>query len=129
MSERFTAPHNDPWRGFRGVMAGTLILEVIVMLLTFPIVARLGGGLNWFSGGYLTVVTLVFILAAGMQGRPYALKMNLGLQALIIAGGFLHWSLAVIGVIFLFVWIYIRFVGHDVQRRMDEGRLPGQEPV
>ncbi len=43
MSEHpgFTAPATDPWRGLRGVMAGTLVLEVIVMVLTFPIVAKI----------------------------------------------------------------------------------------
>ena len=39
---KFTPPTNDPWKGLRGVMAGTMVLEVIVMILTFPIVARVG---------------------------------------------------------------------------------------
>ena len=30
----------DPWKSFRGVMAGTLILEAIVVLLALPVVAR-----------------------------------------------------------------------------------------
>ena len=29
----------DPWKSFRGVMAGTLILEAIVVLLALPVVA------------------------------------------------------------------------------------------
>ena len=28
----------DPWKSFRGVMAGTLILEAIVVLLALPVV-------------------------------------------------------------------------------------------
>ena len=31
--KQFTPPTADPWKGFRGVMAGTLILEVIVVAL------------------------------------------------------------------------------------------------
>lgn len=125
----FTAPATDPWRGLRGVMAGTLILEVIVMALTFPVVAKIGPGLSWFSGIYLGVVTLLLILAAGIQKRPRALDIDLGLQVLVILGGIFHWSIAVVGVIFLFVWIYIRYVRNDVARRMREGRLAGQEPI
>ena len=37
MSEQPQAP--DPWKSFRGVMAGTLILEAIVVLLALPVVA------------------------------------------------------------------------------------------
>ncbi|MGV9672422.1 MULTISPECIES: DUF4233 domain-containing protein [unclassified Gordonia (in: high G+C Gram-positive bacteria)] len=110
-------------------MAGTLILEVIVMALTFPVVAKIGPGLSWFSGVYLGVVTLLLILAAGIQKRPRALDIDLGLQVPVILGGIFHWSIAVVGVIFLFVWIYIRYVRNDVARRMREGRLAGQEPI
>ena len=33
-----TPPPPDPWKSFRGVMAGTLILEAIVVLLALPVV-------------------------------------------------------------------------------------------
>ncbi|NDK91655.1 DUF4233 domain-containing protein [Gordonia desulfuricans] len=131
MSEHpgFTAPATDPWKGLRGVMAGTLVLEVIVMILTFPVVAQLGGGLTWVSGTYLAVITVLLILACGMQGRARALEMDIGLQFLVIIGGLFHWSIAVIGLIFLFVWLYIRYIRADVARRMREGRLAGQRPI
>ncbi|MFT4128239.1 MAG: DUF4233 domain-containing protein [Gordonia sp. (in: high G+C Gram-positive bacteria)] len=131
MSEHpgFTAPATDPWRGLRGVMAGTLVLEVIVMILTFPIVAQIGPGLSWVSGIYLGAVALLMIFACGMQGRPRALEIDLGLQVLVIIGGLFHWSIAVIGVIFLLVWLYIRYIRADVALRMREGRLAGQEPI
>ncbi|AFA72994.1 putative membrane protein [Gordonia polyisoprenivorans VH2] len=131
MSEHpgFTAPATDPWRGLRGVMAGTLVLEVIVMVLTFPIVAKIGPGLTWVSGIYLGVVTLLMILACGMQGRRRALEIDIGLQILVIIGGVFHWSIAIVGLLFLFVWLYIRYVRADVARRMREGRLAGQEPI
>ncbi|WAC55056.1 DUF4233 domain-containing protein [Gordonia sp. SL306] len=126
---RFTPPANDPWKGLRGVMAGTLILEVIVLGLAFPIVANIGSGLTWLSGVYLGVVVLAHILAAGLQGRPYALRLDLALQVLVIVGGVFHWSIAVIGVIFLCVWIYIAYIKHDVEVRIARGMLPGQQPL
>ncbi|MGC4963939.1 DUF4233 domain-containing protein [Gordonia sp. DT101] len=126
---RFTPPANDPWKGLRGVMAGTLILEVIVLGLAFPIVANIGSGLTWLSGVYLGVVVLAHILAAGFQGRPYALRLDLALQVLVIVGGVFHWSIAVIGVIFLCVWVYIAYIKHDVEVRIARGMLPGQQPL
>jgi hypothetical protein len=129
MTTRYTPPTNDPWKGLRGVMAGTMILEVIVVILAFPIVWRLGDGLTWLSGGYLTVVVIAMILAAGMQGRPYAITLDLGLQVVLIAGGIFHWSIAVVGVVFGSVWLYIRYIKTDVEKRVERGMLPGQEPI
>ena len=40
------APPPDPWKSFRGVMAGTLILESIVVLLALPVVSFSRGGLT-----------------------------------------------------------------------------------
>ncbi|MEY1675923.1 DUF4233 domain-containing protein [Gordonia sp. ABKF26] len=129
MTTRYTPPTNDPWKGLRGVMAGTMILEVIVMILAFPIVWRLGDGLTWLSGGYLTVVVIAMIVAAGMQARPYAINLDLGLQIVVIAGGVFHWSIAVVGVVFGSVWLYIRYIKGDVEKRVERGMLPGQEPI
>lgn len=130
MSEtpEYSAPATDPWKGFRGIMAAVLILEAIIMGLTFPVVATLGGGVTWASGLYLTAVLVLLIVLSGMQGRPYALQINLGMQVLVILGGFFHWSIAVVGVVFLCVWIYIAYLKQDVTRRIAQGRLPGQQP-
>jgi hypothetical protein len=126
---RYTPPANDPWKGLRGVMAGTMILEVIVVILAFPIVWRLGGGLTWVSGGYLILLVLAMISAAGMQGRPYALKLDLALQVAVIIGGVFHWSIAAVGVVFGSVWLYIVYIKRDVEKRVEQGMLPGQEPI
>ena len=116
-------------RGSNIAEAGTLILEVIVVILAFPIVWRLGGGLTWVSGGYLALLVVVMILAAGLQGRPYALTLDLALQVAVIVGGVFHWSIAVVGVIFGSVWLYIRYIKGDVEKRVERGELPGQEPI
>ena len=56
----------DPWKSFRGVMAGTLILEAIVVLLALPVVGAVGGGLNPASTGYLVGVAV--LLSPGLFG-------------------------------------------------------------
>src|SRR6478609_1895975 len=50
----------DPWKSFRGVMAGTLILEAIVVLLALPVVAA-DHGLTPLTAGYLIGFAVVLV--------------------------------------------------------------------
>ncbi|MFC4127522.1 DUF4233 domain-containing protein [Nocardia rhizosphaerae] len=119
-------PAADPWKGLRGVMAGTLVLESIVVLLALPVVADVGGGITWFSGTYLIALAVLMILGAGLQRKPWAIPFDLGLQVLLLAGTFIHLSIGIIGVVFAAVWAFILVLRADVQRRMDAGLLPSQ---
>ncbi|MFI6172596.1 DUF4233 domain-containing protein [Nocardia sp. NPDC051052] len=120
------APTTDPWKGFRGVMAGTLILEAIVVLLALPVVGSVGGGVTWASGTYLVVLAVVMFLGAGVQRRSWAMPFNLGLQVFVLLGTFIHLSIGVIGIVFAVVWGFILVLRADVRGRMEKGLLPGQ---
>lgn len=117
----------DPWKSFRGVMAGTLILEAIVVLLALPVVSNSDGGLTWTSGGFLLGFTGVLILLAGVQGKPWALKVNLAVQVVLIGGVFISAAIGFIGVVFAAVWLLIAYLRAEVKRRQDLGQLPGQQ--
>jgi hypothetical protein len=118
----------DPWRSFRGVMAGTLILEAIVVLLALPVVARVGGGLTAINGSFLIGTAVVLILLCGVQGRPWAIWVNIAIQVVLIAGVFVYGAVGFIGVIFLLVWVFIAYLRAEVLRRQKRGQLPGQQP-
>ena len=118
----------DPWKSFRGVMAGTLILEAIVVLLALPVVAKSSGGLTVASGGYLVGFAVVLVLLAGVQGRPWAIWVNLAMQLVLIAGVVVHGTIGFIGAIFLGVWALIAYLRSEVLRRQKRGLLPGQQP-
>ena len=118
----------DPWKSFRGVMAGTLILEAIVVLLALPVVGVSSTGLTWTSGGFVIGLAVVLILMAGLQGRPWAIWANLGIQLVVIAGALIHGAIGFIGVIFAVVWLLIVYLRGEVKRRQDRGLLPGQQP-
>jgi hypothetical protein len=118
----------DPWRSFRGVMAGTLILEAIVVLLALPVVSFSHGGLTPLSGGFLIGVAVVLVLLAGLQGRPWALSANLAMQVVLIAGWLVHGAIGFIGVLFAAVWALIVYLRVEVKRRQEHGMLPGQQP-
>ena len=117
----------DPWKSFRGVMAGTLILEVIVVLLALPVVSVFHGGLTPVSSGYLIGMAIVLALMSGMQGRSWALWANIGMQFVLILGAFIDVTIGIVGIIFLLVWVLIAYLRSEVKRRQDRGLLPGQQ--
>jgi hypothetical protein len=118
----------DPWKSFRGVMAGTLVLEAVVVLLALPVVAVVGRGLTVATGTYLIGLAVVLVLLAAMQRRPRAIWVNLGMQLVVIAGVFVHPAIACIGAIFAGVWLLIVYLRGEVLRRQKRGLLPGQQP-
>ena len=119
---------SDPWKSFRGVMAGTLILEIITVLLALPVVAAVGGGLTPWSTAYLVGFAVMLGLLAGMQGRPWAIWANLGVQLLLLAGFLIYPAIGFIGVLFVVVWGVIAYLRAEVLRRQRLGLLPGQQP-
>lgn len=127
MTEPAPTQQPDPWKSFRGVMAGTLILEAIVVLLALPVVANIGGGLTAATGGFLIGMAVVLVLLAGVQGKPWAIWVNVGIQVVLIAGVALDLAIAFVGVIFLIVWLLIAYLRAEVLRRQKRGLLPGQQ--
>lgn len=122
-----TAPV-DPWKSFRGVMAGTLILEVITVLLALPVVSAVGGGLTGWSLTYLLGFAGLLVLLTGVQGRPWAVWANLAVQLVLVAGFVIYPAIGFIGVLFLVVWGVIAYLRAEVLRRQRRGLLPGQQP-
>ena len=117
----------DPWKSFRGVMAGTLILEAIVVLLALPVVATVGGGLTGLSTAYLIGFAVLLVLMAGIQGRPWAIWANLAVQVVLICGWVIYPGVGVVGILFAVVWLLIVYLRAEVLRRQERGLLPGQQ--
>ncbi|WP_046315146.1 DUF4233 domain-containing protein [Mycobacterium sp. UM_Kg1] len=107
----------DPWRGLRGVMSATLILEAITVLLALPVVGVVGGGLTPFSLAYLLGLALALLAFAGIQGRSWAIWANLALQAVLVAGFVVYPGVGVMGLVFTAVWVLIAYFRAVVMRR------------
>lgn len=118
----------DPWKSFRGVMAGTLILEIITVLLAIPVAATVGGGLTAGSTAYLVGFAVLLGLLAGMQRRSWAIWANIAVQLLLVAGYVVYPAIGFVGVVFLVVWLVIAYLRSEVLRRQRLGLLPGQQP-
>jgi hypothetical protein len=108
-------------------MAGTLILEAIVVLLALPVVSAVGGGLDAFSMTYLIGFAVFLVLLSGVQGRPWAIWADLGVQLLLIAGWVVYPGVGFMGLIFTVVWGLIVYLRGEVLRRQRRGMLPGQQ--
>ncbi|MEU7481375.1 DUF4233 domain-containing protein [Lentzea sp. NPDC042327] len=121
------APKKDPMKAFRGIMAGTLILEVIVVALALPVIAKLHGGVTSLVGWVTFGFIVAFIALCAFVRRPWAIGVLIGLHVLLIATWVLLPALGVIGVIFALVWAYLLWLRKDLLKRMAEGRLPSQQ--
>ncbi|MFS8103606.1 DUF4233 domain-containing protein [Lentzea alba] len=117
----------DPLKAFRGIMAGTLVLEVIVVALALPVIAKLHGGVGTLVGWVAFGFIAVFIAMCAFVGRSWAIPAVVGLHVLLIATWILLPALGVIGVIFGLVWVYMLWLRKDLLKRMAEGRLPAQQ--
>jgi hypothetical protein len=120
-------PRPDPWKSFRGVTAGTLILEAIVVLLALPVVGAVGGGLTPGALAYLLGLAAVLVVLAGLQRRSWAIWANLAVQLIPIAGFVLYPGVGFIGLVFAAVWALIFYVRSEVLRRESHGLLPGHD--
>ncbi|HEX6351571.1 DUF4233 domain-containing protein [Actinophytocola sp.] len=117
----------DPMKSFVSVMAATLVLEVIVVLLALPVVAKLGDGLATWQGVLVGALALALLLTCAFLRRPWGMWVAAGLQLVMIACWFAVVALGVLGLVFGLVWAALLWMRHDVAKRMAEGRLPSQQ--
>jgi hypothetical protein len=123
------APSVDPWKGLRGIMAGTLVLEAIVIGLVLTVIARVDDGAHFqpWKVWFVSVLAVAMLLASGLQRRPWAIPLNLVLAGLaVLPGWIVHWSMGVCGLMFAVVWAYILFLRRDLARRIAGGYLASQ---
>ncbi|MFG1843511.1 DUF4233 domain-containing protein [Micromonospora sp. NPDC049175] len=96
----------NPERAVRGLGAGTLSLEALVLLLAIQPIRVVGGDLGGAAIGAVVALAVAAIVLAGMMRRPWAWHAGTVLQGLLLLGGLLHWSLLGLGIIFALVWAY-----------------------
>lgn len=116
----------DPFKGLRGVFAGTLAMEAIVVALALLVVLRFGyaGAVGaWYTGA----LAVAMVVAAAVQRRRWGLGLALALQVAMVLGGFAHYALGIAGLLFCLVWAYLLRLRQIVARRMSEGTLPVQQ--
>ncbi|TCB96624.1 DUF4233 domain-containing protein [Micromonospora zingiberis] len=97
----------DPQRAVRGLGAGTLALEALVLLLAIQPIRVAGGDLGGAAIGAVVALAVAAAVLAGLMRRSWAWHAGTALQGLLLLSGLLHWSLFALGVIFALVWAYV----------------------
>ncbi|MGI9125547.1 MAG: DUF4233 domain-containing protein, partial [Mycobacterium sp.] len=85
--------------------------------------------LTGWTTAYLLGFAALLGLLTGMQGRPWAIWANLGVQLVLVAGFVVYPAVGFIGVLFLVVWGIIAYLRAEVLRRQRLGQLPGPQPA
>ncbi|MBL7256063.1 DUF4233 domain-containing protein [Paractinoplanes lichenicola] len=104
----------NPQAAVRGLGAGTLVLESIVLLLGIQPIRIMGGDLNGWGIASVIVLAVLAALLAGMMRRSWAWTAGTVLQVLLLASGLFHWSLAVLGLFFGAAWVYALYVRRTI---------------
>ncbi|PWU43827.1 DUF4233 domain-containing protein [Micromonospora globispora] len=96
----------NPEKAVRGLGAGTLALEALVLLLAVQPIRVVGGNLGGAAIAAIVALAVACVVLAGQMRRSWAWNAGTVLQGLLMLSGLLHWSLLVLGVIFALVWAY-----------------------
>jgi hypothetical protein len=105
----------DPRAAVRGVGAAALAVEAVVLLLAIQPIRVLGANLTGVAIGVVVALAVLCLLLAGMLRRPWAWYVVAGVQVALFASGFVfHASLAVLGVLFGLLWLYVLHVRRSV---------------
>ncbi|WP_046571701.1 DUF4233 domain-containing protein [Micromonospora sp. HK10] len=96
----------DPVKAVRGLGAGTLALEALVLVLAIQPIRVVGGDLGGPAIAVIVTLAVACVLLAGQMKRRWAWHAGTVLQGLLMLAGLLHWSLFVLGVTFALVWAY-----------------------
>lgn len=121
-------PLKDPLKGIRGVMAGTLVMEAITIALVLTVILRVDNGEHWttFNWVYVTALAVAMFVAAFFQRFSWSVPMNIVLQVLALAGFFIHYSMGIVAIIFVLVWVYLFYLRDNMVQRMKRGLLSTQ---
>ena len=106
----------NPGAAVRGVGAGALAIEALVLLLAVLPLAKLGGAGSAAAIGVTLGIAALCAVLAGLLRYRWAWYAGAALQAVLFAGGLLHVALAVLGLLFAAVWGYVLSVRRTVLR-------------
>ncbi len=104
----------NPPAAVRGVGAAVLGTEALALLLAIQPIRLLGGNLSGVAIAVIVAFAVVVLALAGLLRRSWAWHAASAVQVLLLAAGFLHWTLAVLGAVFGLAWAYVLYVRRRV---------------
>ena len=88
----------------KSLLAAILVLEAVVVALAIP-VAVLAAGRDASTAWTLGGLAILLVVAAGLVRRPHGVALGWAMQVLVLLAGILVPALAVLGLVFLGVWV------------------------
>lgn len=104
----------NPAAAVRGVGAGALVIEALVLLLAIVPLTKLDTRATGWAIGTVVALCVVCVALAGLLRHRWAWYAGVGVQLLVCLCGFFHLMLLVFGIIFGAVWAYVLSVRHSV---------------
>jgi len=104
----------NPQAAVRGVGAGALCIEALVLLLAIVPLHVLGVRHAGLAMGCVAGLAALCIVLAGLLRFAWAWWAGVVIQVLLIACGYFHIALTVAGVLFLLLWFYVLSVRRTV---------------
>jgi hypothetical protein len=101
-------------RAVRGLFAGALTLEALVVLFVPRAIAQFGDGLTGVRLGLLLGLAALLLVVAFSQRRRWAVAAGTVLQAAVIACGLLTAAMYALGIVFALIWVYLLRVRRDL---------------
>jgi hypothetical protein len=104
----------DPAAAVRGVGAGALVIEALVLLLAIVPLTKLDTRATGWAIGTVVALCVLCILLAGLLRHAWAWYAGAVVQVLICLCGFYHPMLLVFGIVFGAIWGYVLSVRRSV---------------
>ena len=104
----------NPARAVRAVGAAALGVQALVLLLAVAPMAKVGGPHRGVAIGLVLALAVVAGALAGLLRLRWTWWAAFAVPAGLVAGGWLHWSLGVLGVLFALLWVYVLRVRRTV---------------
>ncbi|WP_448612222.1 DUF4233 domain-containing protein [Geodermatophilus sp. URMC 60] len=115
-------------RALRGAAAGVLVLEGIAVLFVPRGIAQTEEGLDGVRLTLLLVLSVVLVLASGVQRRPWGLVAGTVLQVPLLATGLLNGAMWFVAGAFVLIWLYLLQVRKELLGSPFGGPGPARLP-
>lgn len=108
----------NPAGALRGVGAACLAIEALVLLLAIQPLRVLGGNLAGWGVWSMVGLAVLCCVLAGLLRRRWAWYAGVVVQVLVIGAGVAQWAIAVLGVIFAGIWLYVLHLRRSILGRV-----------
>ena len=109
---------SNPPAAVRGAGAGTLAIQALVLLLAvLPLRMVAGRYAGWAILAVVVEAVLCGVLA-GLLRHRWAWYAGIAIQVLVIATGVFQWAIAIIGLVFGGIWLFVLHLRRTILGRI-----------